>query len=293
MIELEKIIEKLGQPLKKSGNNLIWQCPYCEDKSKNNLIYSKDKGILWCFASGGEHSGMILKEISKKYRYDKPIIKSNIKPEKRILSPDKIQIFTENMHKYNIQLLNNLEMLNFLMQKRYINIDTVKDCFIGLDLHRKHFVFPTLEFMTNTVIGFEYRPLDLSKDIKREIGGLTGIAQINSYNPKIQVMAILGGYLDCYAFYQYLKEIGQADYYHVVTSSNGEGATLKYLKNIKEHFNKYKKIYAYLDTDKTGISQMEKIKDEFPFIEIKTMSCGCKDFNEHYIHCIKNKTIKI
>ena len=42
-IELEKIIKYLGEPLKKSGHNLIWKCPYCEDKSKNNLIYSTEK----------------------------------------------------------------------------------------------------------------------------------------------------------------------------------------------------------------------------------------------------------
>lgn len=68
-----------------------------------------------------------------------------------------------------------------------------------------------------------------------------------------------------------------------------QGSTLKYLENVKEHFNKYCRIYLYLDTDDTGIAQMEKTKTKFSFVEIKTMSCGCKDFNEHYLKCIKGR----
>lgn len=289
MVNLEKIIDKLGQPLKRSGQNLIWECPYCLDKSQNNLIYNIDKGVLWCFASGGEHSGMILSEISKNSSdkiYTKPYA---IEPKKKTLAPDKIKYFTDIMHKYNDELLNNSKMLDFLECKRGINSNTVKNCFIGVDMANKRFVFPTIEFMTNNIIGFEYRPLDLSKNIRREIGGLTGLAQVNSFTNKTQALAILGGYLDCYAFYQHLKEIGQIDFYHIATSSNGEGATLKYLEDTKEHFNKYCRIYLYLDSDNTGITQMEKIKAKFPFVEIKTMSCGCKDFNEHYLKCIKSQ----
>ena len=288
-IELEKIINYLGQPHKKSGNNLIWKCPYCIDKSQNNLIYSKDKGILWCFASGGEHSGMILSEIYKNSPDETFTMPPVIKPEKKVLSSDKIKYFSDNMHKYNNDLLKNPKMLDFIKTKRGIEIKTIEKCFIGIDVEKNKFAFPTIEFMTNNVIGFEYRPLDLSKNIKREIGGLTGLAQINTFTDKTQALVILGGYLDCYVFYQYLEEIGQSEYYHITTSSNGEGSTLKYLENVKEHFNKYCTIYLYLDTDTTGIAQMEKIKTKFPFVELKTMSCGCKDFNEHYLKCIKTK----
>lgn len=288
-IELEKIINYLGQPIKQSGNNLIWKCPYCIDKSQNNLIYSKDKGILWCFASGGEHSGMILSEIYKNSPNETFIMPPVIKHEKKVLTPDKIKYFTDKMRKYNNDLLKTPKMLDFIKNKRGIEIKTVEKCFIGIDLVKNKFAFPTIEFMTNDVIGFEYRPFDLSKNIKRETGGLTGLAQINTFTDKTQALVILGGYLDCYAFYQYLEEIGQAEYYHIATSSNGEGATLKYLEDVKEHFNKYCRIYLYLDTDNTGITQMEKIKIKFPFVEIKTMSCGCKDFNEHYLKCIKSK----
>lgn len=288
-IELEKIIKYLGEPLKKSGHNLIWKCPYCEDKSKNNLIYSTEKCLLSCFASGNEHSKRILSEINKNFPekiYKKPPI---ISPVKKILSPNKIQYFNDIMNKSNNELLNNTKMLDFLEEKRGINTKTVKECLIGVDIEKQHFVFPTFEYMTNTVIGFEYRPLDLSKNIKREIGGLTGLAQINQFSGNTVALAILGGYLDCYAFYQYLSETGQAKYYHITTSSNGEGAILRYLEDVKGHFNKYNRIYLYLDTDKTGIEQMEKIKNKFPYVEIKTMTCGCKDFNEHYLKCIKPK----
>jgi len=289
-IELEQIINHLGQPIKQCGDELIWKCPYCEDKSQNNLIYNKVKNIIWCFASGGEHSKQILRDINQKS--DKKYTKTNTytKPIKKILSPDMIKQFTNNMHKFNNELLNTPKAIKYIEEKRGIKFDTVKDCFIGINREKKSFAFPTLEFMTNNVIGFEYRPYNLSKKgLHREKGGITGLAQINQFTDKTQVLAILGGYLDCYVFHQYLKEIGQVDFYHIATSSNGEGSTLKYLEDMQEHFNKYKKIYLYLDTDKTGIEQMEHIKDKFPFVEMKTMTCGCKDFNDHYLKCIKSK----
>lgn len=232
---------------------------------------------------------MILSEIYKNSPDETFIMPQVIKQEKKVLTPDKIKYFTNNMHKYNNNLLKNLKMLDFIKTKRGIEIKTVEKCFIGIDVEKNKFVFPTIEFMTNNVIGFEYRPLDLSKNIKREIGGLTGLAQINTFTDKTQALVILGGYLDCYVSYQYLEEIGQSEYYHIATSSNGEGSTLKYLENVKEHFNKYCRIYLYLDTDDTGIAQMEKTKTKFSFVEIKTMSCGCKDFNEHYLKCIKGR----
>ena len=289
-IQLENIISYLGQPLKKCGDELIWKCPYCEDKSQNNLTYNIKKEVFWCFASGGEHSKLILSEICKNSP-DKSFIKPKTitEPIKKTLSPDTIKQFTSNMQTFNSELLKMPEVIKFLENKRGISIDTIKDCFIGIDRANSKFTFPTFEYMTNSVIGFEFRPLNFKKHITRAKGGITGIAQINTYTKNRQVLAILGGYLDCYLFYQYLKEIGQADFYHIVTSSNGEGATLNYLERIQEHFNKYKKIYLYLDTDKTGIEQMEKIKSKYPYIEMKIMNCGCKDFNEHYLRCIKPK----
>ena len=34
---IDSIIKYLGQPLKKCGKELIWQCPICMDKGKDNL----------------------------------------------------------------------------------------------------------------------------------------------------------------------------------------------------------------------------------------------------------------
>lgn len=68
-LEINNLIEYLGQPLKKCGNELIWQCPICMDRGKDNLKYNIAKNVLYCFANS-EHAKTILKEINKKDNKD-------------------------------------------------------------------------------------------------------------------------------------------------------------------------------------------------------------------------------
>ncbi len=64
-LEINKVIKLLGD-YKKCGNEYLFQCPYCIDKSRNNFSYNVKKNFLWCFASNGEHSKRWLKEVYNK-----------------------------------------------------------------------------------------------------------------------------------------------------------------------------------------------------------------------------------
>jgi hypothetical protein len=114
------------------------------------------------------------------------------------------------------------------------------------------------------------------------------MAMINEYTPEKCCLVVLEGYLDAYAFAQHLNEQGQLKYYHIATPSNGVTGIANRIKEIDYCFNNYQRIYIYLDSDDAGKPQMYKIKELYPFVEIKIMSCGCKDFNDHYLKCIKN-----
>ena len=52
-------------------------------------------------------------------------------------------------------------------------------------------------------------------------------------------------------------------------------------------FDKYKKFILFLDNDKTGRDTANAIKEKYPFFTDYYLTCGCKDFNEHYLKCIK------
>ena len=65
-ISLELLIEYLGQPRKKQGDEYIWQCPLCQDRGKDNLKFNVAKGVLYCFADNN-HSKTILSDMNKKF----------------------------------------------------------------------------------------------------------------------------------------------------------------------------------------------------------------------------------
>lgn len=290
-INLEEIINVLGNPINKIGSELVWQCPYCMDKSKNNLMFNQIKGVLWCFAND-KHASKLLTEIhkDKKIFYQATTYKQGVKEQNNTISDEKAQYFFDYMMQCNNLLLSSKEYLQLLQEKRGLTAETIRDCFIGIDLKKKCFVVPTIKFNTDSVIrviGFEYRPLNLSKNgLYREKNAQTGMAQINHHTSKTIALVILEGYFDSYAFYQYLKEIEQDEFYHIATPSNGIASILKHVKAIESLFCHYKKIYAYLDSDTAGLEKMDAIKNIYPFIEIIKMNCGCKDFNEHYLSCI-------
>lgn len=297
-LTLEDIESFLGAG-KKVGNNYQWQCPYCLDKHKNNLSFNPTKGILWCFASSGEHSKLILKEIwqNKKDRnfnnniYFKPVTKSNDNEKKQVINvytPEKQEemlIYQSNCNDY---LLKNELLLNKLKTVRGINKDTVCDCFIGFDFAKNSWVIPSFEYgiADSYIIGHEFRPADFSKKILRSVGTPLNMCMINSYTPLTEVLAIVEGYMDGYALYQHLKELNQIQYYHIVTPCNGVGSLIKQISIV--NFDKYKTCYLYIDNDKAGNETAAKLLELYPFMKRVNMNCDCKDFNEHYLKCIKN-----
>ena len=204
----------------------------------------------------------------------------------------KAQEFKGLMYSWNEALLNNQERLDFLEHNRGITKDTVADCYIGINEEKRVYTFPNVQFTTEDiaeVFGFELRPFNFDKRfVHRLKGGITGMGQINAYNYQ-PCLVILEGFLDSCVFYQHLKEMGKLDKFHIATPSNGAASIHRHVKTISHDFSKYKSVIAYLDSDEIGISSMQMLKYKYPFIKIKIMNCGCKDFNEHYLRCIKKR----
>lgn len=304
-ITLDILINHLGTP-RKLGEEYIWQCPYCMDSHKDNLKYNEQKGVLKCFANDS-HAGSVLRDINKQQGISTP--KSDLKPLKRIvelakLTPEQLEENTLYMLSCSDELQKNKKALAHLELKRGINAKTAEFCGIGIDKELHKWVFPIFSYADENIIGFEYRPALLpnaikaqrteaenqsKKGISRKKGSLSGMAIINAYNPKIEVLAIVEGFLDGYALFQYLQEQGQAEYYHVVTPSNGISSLLKQIEQVR--FSDYKKVYLYVDSDDKSKPILEQIIKKYPFIEPVQLDC-CKDFNEHYLKCIKARGVR-
>lgn len=292
-LNLELLTAVLGEPEKQSGDEYLWQCPLCKDTGRDNLNFNAVKGILWCFANES-HAPQILKEILKKGRI-------NLKPTnadynsndryKHIFSIQKQVEFKIYMQECNEKLLTIDILPSILLKKRGLNLSTARDVKLGVDMNKKRWVIPTFQYSTeraNTILGFEYRPFSFSKDgLIRSKGTPTGLAMINSYKPTMEVLAVIEGYFDGYALYQHLKEQKQIQYYHIVTPSNGIQSLLKHISQVD--FSKYKRFCLYVDNDEGGNKVAEKIMAKYPIFERVTTDCGCKDFNEHYMKCIKGK----
>lgn len=292
-LNLELLTAVLGEPEKQSGDEYLWQCPLCKDTGRDNLKFNAVKGILWCFANES-HAPQILKEMLKKG-------KINLKPAnadynsndryKHIFSIQKQIEFKIYMQECNEKLLTIDILPSILLKKRGLNLSTARDVKLGVDMNKKRWVIPTFQYSTeraNAILGFEYRPFNFSKDgLTRSKGTPTGLAMINSYKPTMEVLAVIEGYFDGYALYQHLKEQKQIQYYHIVTPSNGIQSLLKHISQVD--FSKYKRFCLYVDNDEEGNKVAEKIMAKYPIFERVTITCGCKDFNEHYMKCIKGK----
>lgn len=289
---IDSIIKYLGQPLKKCGKELIWQCPICMDKGKDNLKYNIVKNVLYCFANS-EHAKTILREINKKDKEDYAKYKTStlneiIEPSS--LTQEQITNFENYMYECNATLLFDKNLLKLLYDKRGLTPTTVSMAKIGYDKRKKVWTIPTIKYSCNDfeVIGFEFRPHNLSKKgLYRTKGTPNGLAMINDYYNCIDTLCVIEGYFDGYALLEYLSERKEDKYYHIVTPSNGVRALLKDLQEID--YSKYKKFYLFIDNDDVSNKIKLQILEKYPQFEPINLNCGCKDFNEHYLKCIKGR----
>lgn len=294
MTKLKKLIAKYGQPEKQAGSQYYWQCPYCRengrDNHRDNLQYNSTKDVLSCFADKS-HTVKILQDLQinkKSSNYTIPLHQDY----KKLFTPEKQKEFKTYLKNCNQDLLNIFhKSLKDLENIRGIEPKTAKHLKIGIDKNKLTWVFPTFEYTSGddrNIIGFEYRPLDFSKQgLHREKGTPTGLAMINSYKPETEAIVIVEGYLDGYALWQHLNKKGQDKYYHIVTPSNGVNSLPKIISHID--YSIYKKFYLFIDNDEAGNRAAGEILDKYPMFERITLKCGCKDFNEHYLKCIKEK----
>ena len=275
---------------KEQGDEYVFQCPYCIDSGKDNMKFNAKKGILHCFANP-VHSKLIFKKIMnnpvlRKYSQI-PEYKLEEKYNKYLL-PNWQEHFAICTDLYCTYLLENTELLNYLQQKRGITPKTAEFMKIGFNPITQQWIIPNFKYTTGTdmtIFGFEFRPKNFSKrGLYRLKGSPSMLASVNRFTQNTEILCIVEGYFDAYTLWQHLEEQGQSEKYHIITPPSGVNSLVKHINNIE--FQKYKRHYLFLDNDEAAQPVKDKVISRYPFFREINLSCGCKDFNEHYLKCI-------
>ena len=285
-VTLADIRDILGQNGKRSGENWLFQCPICLDKSRDNLIVKGNGAYIHCFSCANNEGGKyILTEIERKRAKERERERVVINDTPRFLDKELQEQYLDYMLITNERLLADREMLDFLYEKRGIDEKTVLECGIGYDNTEEHWVIPIFSLKyDNMLMGFEYRRKNFDaysngSKVRREKGYITDICPVYG-RKKSKTLILCEGFWDGYSLHQFLREIGNDDH-TIYSCSNGVTSYLNVLNRIC--FANFSEVKLILDTDEAGSKTTKEIINKFPFIKDKReflFESDCKDVNE-------------
>ena len=305
-ITLEDLQKELGE-YKKSGGHYYFQCKYCLDEHKDNMIYTPSKNLIKCFADEA-HSRQLLSEIMKKKHEEKKMqnieIPRYLKLQEQYiyyagLCNDMLlgnnvdcwlgQMLTEQMFtKEEVERLQEISKSDkpqkaraYLKEQRGINSHTIELTGLGFDFIEGKWVIPIFN-MNTYIVGFEYRAKNFKdKKIWREVGCPSCLAHVYGNGKKAIVQE---GFLDSYCAVQMLDQKGTLDEYSIFTTSSGVASTPRVITQLQ--FSEYDSIRLMLDNDEAGDKVTNEITSKYSFIKDGRdflRYSGCKDMNEYML----------
>jgi hypothetical protein len=307
-LTLNDITDHLGQPRTKIGTELIWQCPICMDKSKDNLHYNQNKNVLWCFADE-EHSKVILSEIMKKKHEEKKM--SNVEIPKYVkcqqeyinyqmfcndallgkLDKDwisfleSIDMFEQDEYDFYLDLINSdkpQKARTYLKEQRGINTSTIEQTGLGFDFYARKWVIPIYDMSCN-LVGFRYRgALFSEKKVWTEKGTPKTLARFYGADTAKTCYCVEGEW-DSLIMVQWLLENNQKDFM-VVSPSNGASSLLSVMPQLQ--LNKFEQIKLIMDNDSAGDKATEEVLKTYPMVVDGRgflKQSGINDINDFYL----------
>lgn len=285
-VTLEELEKFLG-PYKKKGPHYYFQCCYCMDRHRDNMIYTPSKGLLKCFGNE-DHSRMLLSEIMTNRDRNKittVMAEPEWKPEIKYWYEENIDNLYDYILQANTNLLNNKQYLKYIKKTHNLDKDTIDEFMIGVDfdidnegLHidkeiTNAFVFPIFSY--NGLVGCELRSTE-AKVIRRTKD--TPKCAAVFYEPKdAETLYVVEGIKDAYNLYQYL---GATSNYALICGSNGVSTTLKALE--ETDIKKYKRIALILDNDEAGDEMTKKVLEKYPnIVDCRDMIKPQKDITDY------------
>ena len=307
----QMVINHLGQPVKKAGQELQWQCPICMDSHKDNLQYNIKKNVLWCHADPS-HAPLICKEIYKKnqplkeeQQMDIPkyikyaeellsywdithnmLIGNNVSKESlEFICEDKEEV---EKYLYQQELNRCLGALNHLFDQRGLTVNSVIKSGLGFDFVDNKWVFPIQRLQDERLVGFRYRGGDLVNKTVWTESGMPSCLAITYGQQKAKNLYICEGEWDSLAMIEILDKYNKLHNSTIIMPTNGVKTLLKHITDIE--LNNFENIHLCLDNDKGKVNKQGKPDDVswqttqellrlYPNFIDKTPQ-DCKDIND-------------
>lgn len=289
----------IAPDLKGKGKQYKGPCPYCRDKggdtTGDNLNFHVDRGAFCGACDNNSHASLFFKDIFKRRREKQESYKKF----------SKIRYKDEDVRKYSSDLLNNPEMLQLVIDTTGLDKATIKECKIGYVKDKDIFTLPMYD-LNGEIVGLEFRKPINETGKKFAFAYKTKgyaedktrcLSKINTPTNATKAL-VCAGYKDGYAAYQYLKNLGQADEYLILTNTNGEPNTARALKEHIEFLEQFEKVIICLDNDRAGKAAVKKIEREIPFpvykldlAHVKSVYGYINDFNDLYKY-VKDNNIQ-
>lgn len=312
-ITLDDLVQELGE-YKKIGQHYYFQCKYCLDEHKDNMIYTPSKNLIKCFADDS-HSRQLLSEIMKKKHESKRMenkeIPAYIKNQEQYLyymelcnsallgtltkdwidAVNNQDMFEQNEYEFYIDLIksDNAEKARaYLKQQRGINTSTVSLVGLGFDFKARKWVIPIFN-MNCEIVGFRYRGASFSeKKVWTEKGTPKTLARFYGADTAKTCYCVEGEW-DSIIMVQWLLENNQKDFM-VVSPSNGASSLLSVMPQLQ--LNKFDKIKLILDNDASGDKATEEVIKKYPMIIDSRdflKQSGINDINDFYLEKVLKK----
>lgn len=273
-ITVEQLISICGQPTRQNGSQYYFRCPVCSagggDKRGDNLLFNSSKGVLKCFACGGERQ--VLRMINDRFDNFIPV-----RQESR-LKVKWYEINKENL--YNYYLATAMEFKPQELIYKYYKWDVKQLDDVGYDPTPNHLfpsltepslIFPVITYKGD-LVGIEARAIQ-----QKKIRHTKDMPNVLSFIKQgYDSLVICEGFKDAITFNMLYPRI-QRD---IATPSNGVGSLMQCLESIK--IQSYKEIALVLDNDEAGNKVTKQIIETFGsrFKDGRKMLKGKKDIWE-------------
>ena len=306
-ITLDDLVQELGS-YKKNGQHYYFQCKYCLDEHKDNMIYTPSKGLLKCFAVDN-HASILLSEIMKKkheaMRMENKEIPAYIKNQEKYLyymelcnsallgtltkdwidAVNEQDMFEDNEYKFYLDLINTdkpQKARAYLKEQRGINTSSIEQTGLGFDFKARKWVIPIFDMSCN-LVGFRYRgALFSEKKVWTEKGTPKTLARFYGADTA-KTCYCAEGEFDAIILVQWLLENNQKDFM-VVSPSNGASSLLSVMPQLQ--LNKFEQIKLIMDNDTAGDKATEEVLKSYPMVVDGRgflKQSGINDINDFYL----------
>lgn len=263
-ITLQQMISICGEFTSISGSNYTFACPICRqeghDKSGDNVVYNANKHVFKCF-NNDMHSKQILDMINKVNSANSKIMNHNNCNQQKQWELNASQ-YVQYMMLCNDHLLNDIDLLQYIYDKRRLTPLTLLKYGVGFDPTENTFVIPIYSVKYDCIIDFELRKYGDKKQIRRVGGGCSTIARITNIC-QCDTLYITEGFIDGLVLWQWLTDKNKCDF-NIVSCSSGVSSLLSVMDEID--FTLYNNVKLMLDNDDGGDKATQQIIAKYPFV---------------------------